>query len=114
MFCYGCDGKIREEDFANNAIRTSPLTSSDFFFQTNLRNQQLQKKQIRPLTQALGFSLIACAITGLFVIKLPSELRETNRPQIEWASRSSQSNEAYEIGVVRALQLEFDKLVKAK
>jgi len=114
MFCYGCDGKIREEDFANNAIRTSPLTSSDFFFQTNLRNQQLQKKQIRPLTQALGFSLIACAITGLFVIKLPSELRETNRPQIEWASKSSQSNEAYEIGVVRALQLEFDKLVKAK
>lgn len=114
IFCYGCDKHFSDERFANNAARTSPLTFDDFFFQTNLRHKQLQKKQIKPFTQALGFSLIACAITGLFLVKLPGELHEINSPIIEWANESSPSKETYEISVVKALQLEFDKLVRAK
>lgn len=113
LYCHGCDNRLCEKDFANNAIRTLPLMVHDFFYQTNIRNQQLQKKQIQPFTKVLGFSLIACAITSLFLVKSPGHFEGDKVLQIEWASPSKDIG-VHGIDVVQVLQLEINKLVKAK
>ena len=113
MYCYGCDRRFSEKDFAQNAIRTLPLTAADFFFQTNLRAERLKRKQIRPVTQVLSVSLITGAIAFLFLVKTPNDLQTLNDLQIEWAvNEPGDVAESYEARVVKSLQLEFEQLVK--
>lgn len=111
IYCYGCDKTFSPSAFAKNAIRTVPLTYNDFFFQTNIRNGYLTRKQIKPFAQALGVSLIVIAVAGLLLFELPGERRNQNWVQIEWADRLSAVTET---DVVKELQFKFDQLVRAK
>ena len=110
MYCYGCDSQFLEQDFVRNAIRTLPLTVDDFFFQTNLRAEGLNKHQIRPLTQAFSICLIAGAVACLFIVEMPHEFQKEGEQNIEWAS--DESKESYEKRLVKSLQLEFEELVR--
>lgn len=109
IHCYGCERRLNENHFANNPIRTLPLTFDDFFFQTHLRNEHLKKRYLHPVAHALGVSLIVCAITGLYVLKFPSTSEYANNPQLEWANSSVPVSK--EVRIVKSLQAEFDQLL---
>ena len=114
VYCFGCNRRCSEMDFARNAVRTVPLTVDDFFFQTNLNNLGLMKYQIKPFTRVLSYCLIVSAIIALFLIKPSGDLHRLSFQRIEWASISDYAAEAKGTKLVESLQSKFEQLVKVK
>jgi len=61
-----------------------PRTVNAFFLQTNLSNQKLINKQLKPLTGIFGLVLILSTIIGLF--QLPDQRKTSNKPEISWVA----------------------------
>ena len=87
--CHACASTYSEHAIENNTPRNMPRTVNAFFLQTNLSNQKLINKQLKPLTGIFGLVLIISTIIGLF--QLPDQSRTSNKPEIAgmWSKSSS-------------------------
>ncbi|MGB1310188.1 MAG: hypothetical protein ACPG47_03210 [Leucothrix sp.] len=112
MRCYGCDNRFDEVVFSSNALRTIPVSVDDFFFQTRLRNQQVQGKPIRPVTQCVGLGLIVGTVAYLVFYTLPDE--SSSQSSAGWVSLPADMVAAYESDVVKSLQQELKALIKTE
>ena len=111
--CYGCGSQFSEKSMVNNSDIFMPTNIDVFFFQTNLRNQQLKQKQLKPLTGFLGMSLILGAVLGL--LELPFEPQSFSQEFIEWSDLTGKISAFHEAEVVQNLKFEFDQILeKAK
>lgn len=112
IVCHACASKYSEEAIENNALRNMPRTIDAFFFQTNLRNQKIISKQLKPFTGVLALGLIFGTIVGLF--QMPDRAKTLNKPVITWAATPDNLSDS---GFIRnedleKLQKEFGQIFK--
>ena len=112
IICHACTSKYSEEAIENNSPRNMPRTIDAFFLQTNLRNQKLINKQLKPLTGLLGYSIIFGSVFGLF--QIPDREQALNPPVITWAATPDNLSDSGFIknADLEKLQQEFGQIFK--
>ncbi len=108
--CHACASTYSEQAIENNAPRNMPRTVNAFFLQTNLSNQKLINKQLKPLTGIFGLVLILSTIIGLF--QLPDQRRTSNKPEISWVASTENLSDSGFIknADLKKLQQEFGEI----
>jgi len=99
--CHACASTYSEHAIENNTPRNMPRTVNAFFLQTNLSNQKLINKQLKPLTGIFGLVLIFSTIIGLF--QLPDQRKTLNKPEISWVATTENLSDS---GFIKNADLE--------
>ena len=120
VVCFGCGEKGSLKVLATNEPRFLPQHISHYFIQADLRNERLLRKQIKPLTEFLGMSLIAVFVYALFempsptlhatVSSMPSAVQKPSSP--EWAELADAISKLHEHELLQSLKSDFDQVLE--